>query len=469
MMTPSGLRAPGSILLLSFYEMGHQPLNVAAPLAHLRRAGFEPAVVDTSIEHLPDEAIRRARLVAFSVPMHTATRLALPVAERVRRLNPPTHLSFFGLYAWLNREHLLDTVADSIIAGEFEGPLVALAEALDRSEVSPRVEGISTRTADHPPALQRLPFLPPARETLPSLDRYAYFRSEAGFVPAGYVEATRGCLHRCTHCPITPVYGGRFFAVPRDVVLADIEAQIEAGARHITFGDPDFLNGPTHARRLVRALHEAHPTVTWDATIKVEHILEHEYLFEEFAAQGCAFVVSAIESFSPVVLQRLEKGHTPKDAERAIRILRDAGITLRPTFLPFTPWTCLDDYLHLLDRVDALGLAAQVDPVQYTIRLLVPPGSALLDQPDAERWFGPLQPARLSHAWMHPDPKMDALQREVTAIAEEAVADAGPPLRTFRRIRAAAQRHAGHDPVVQQLPPTLVQPIVPGLTEAWFC
>ncbi len=72
-----------------------------------------------------------------------------------------------------------------------------------------------------------------------------------------------------------PIYNGQFRIVQPDVVLADVDAQVAAGAEHITFGDPDFFNGPTHAMRVVDALHAAHPQVTYDVTIKVEHLLQH--------------------------------------------------------------------------------------------------------------------------------------------------------------------------------------------------
>src|SRR5204863_197754 len=118
---------------------------------------------------------------------------------------------------------------------------------------------------DFPSPLPRLQFLVPDRRGLPPLDRYATLqRSDGTRALVGYTEATRGCRHLCRHCPVVPMYGGQFRIVQPDVVLADIAAQVGAGAKHITFGDPDFLNGPTHARRIVRALHAAHPTITFD-------------------------------------------------------------------------------------------------------------------------------------------------------------------------------------------------------------
>lgn len=467
------MRQPGDILLVSCYELGHQPLSLASPLATLRRAGFAPVAVDTSVDDLDDAAIRRARLVAISVYMHTALRLGARVAERVRRVNPSAHVCFYGLYASLNAEYLLRELADSVIGGEYEEALLGLARALERGGPID-VPGVRTREYAAQPVLARLPFAVPARDALPQPRRYAHLVRDGAAVPAGYVEASRGCLHTCRHCPITPVYGGHFFVVPRDVVLADIRAQVAAGARHITFGDPDFLNGPGHSLAIARALHAELPDVTFDATIKVEHILERREVFPELAALGCAFVVSAVESLDAEVLAHLKKGHAREDVAEALRILDGAGIPMRPTFVAFTPWTTARAYLDVLDFVEEHDLIEHVDPVQYTIRLLVPPGSALLEEPDAASWLGPLDEAAFTHRWEHPDPRMDRLQREAAALVESAARENRPTEETF----AALRDLAGH---ILDAPVKVLVGIAshgglrvgrkpaPRLSEPWFC
>jgi radical SAM superfamily enzyme YgiQ (UPF0313 family) len=464
------MRNPGDILLIACYELGHQPLALASPLAMLHQAGFAPAALDISVQALDEEAVRQARLVAISVPMHTALRLGTQVAARVRALNPTATIAFYGLYATLNADYLLsEAAADALIGGEFEMALVKLAEVLAAdSDLQQPIPGVWTRLHPAPPALVRVPFVTPARESLPPLSRYAHFERNGEAVVAGYVEATRGCKHVCRHCPITPVYEGRFFAVPREVVLADIRAQAAAGARHITFGDPDFLNGPTHALRLARALHAEFPDLTWDATIKIEHILKHRELFPEFAALGCAFVLSAVESLNPEVLRRLDKGHTPADVDETFTIMADAGIALRPSLLPFTPWSTLDDYAELLDFFASRGLLGQVDPVQFSIRLLVPPGSALLADPAVSHWLGALDPAAFTYRWQHPDPRMDDLQHEVSALVETAAHQGLAAADTIATIRARVAELRG-EPAAPLWPRLLPAHSAPRLTEAWFC
>ncbi len=448
----TSLRDPGAVLLVSCYELGHQPLGLAWPKAFLERAGYAPEAIDLALDPLDEDKVRRAGVAAIAVPMHTALRIGVRAAQLVRHLNPSCRIIFHGLYAVLNADYLRGHNADAVLGGEAEAELVTAVE---------RLEAGAALAPPPQPVLERLDFPRPSRTGLAPLTRYVSLAHRGHLVPAGYVEATRGCLHECLHCPIPPVYGGRFFAVPRAVVLGDIRQLVAAGARHVTFGDPDFLNGPGHARRLVEALHAEFPDVTYDFTAKVEHLLEHADLIPEFAATGCVFVVSAVESLSDVVLGNLEKGHTRADVPQAFSLLRDAGIALRPSFLPFTPWSTLNDYLELLDFVERQDIVDQVDPVQMTIRLLIPPGSLLLSRPAIHPFLGELDRAGFTYRWTHPDPRMDALQRAARALVEQGG--------TFPEIRALAQCAAGLLVTggVRRIDPE--RPIPARLTEPWFC
>ncbi len=472
--TTRDLRHPGGVLLISCYELGHQPLALASPAAHLRHAGFTPATVDTSVEDLSTEAVDAAGLVAISVPMHTALRLGAAIAARVRRINPVAHICFYGLYANLNATYLLnDDAGDSVIGGEYEAPLVGLAESLvdcaDPRAAAIDVPGVGTRSRSALPVLQRPEPISPFRADLPPLRTYAGLETDGVIVAAGYVEATRGCHHTCRHCPITPVYGGRLAVVPRPIVVDDARRQIAAGARHITFGDPDFFNGPAHGLRICRELHDEFPRLTFDATIKVEHLLEHQGRLPELAELGCAFVVTAVESLSDEVLRRLDKGHTRTDVEAAMAALDEVGVPMRPSLLPFSPWETLDGYRELLAFIAEHDLHDHVDPVMLSIRLLIPPGSAILDDPDRDAWLGALDPEAFSYRWTHPDPRMDALHRAVSAVVEEAARVQATNRDTFARIWDAAAT-LSCDPAFPEPPgPIRRRAKPPRLTESWFC
>lgn len=455
------------VLLVSTYELGHQPLGLAAPAAALRAAGHEVICIDSSVESPEGPAFGEANLVAISTPMHTAARLGIALAHQIRDLNPQAYICFYGLYASPLAALLTGSgLADSVIGGEYEPALCNLADALAGARAFAG-SGLGSE-----PAFPRQRFPVPDRRGLPALDRYAHAHDGTRLRVAGYVEATRGCAHRCTHCPLTPVYEGRLRLVQSEVVLADVDQLAGMGAEHITFGDPDFLNAPSHSLAIVEELQRRHPGLTFDVTIKVEHLLEHAAVLPRLRELGCLFLTSAFESCNDAILSFLKKGHTRQDLDRAVALAGGAGLAIRPTWVAFTPWTTLGDFLEILDFVEGHRLVGHVQAVQYALRLLLPPGSPLVPLLEGQGLLGPFDEEGLGYTWQNPNPGVEELQLEVAAIVEEESlpvdgSDLPDPAQAFGRIKDAAKRARGlpADPPQADLP----LDIVPGLTEAWFC
>jgi hypothetical protein len=303
---------------------------------------------------------------------------------------------------------------------------------------------------------------------MPALHAYAALMTPVGAQVAGYTEASRGCKHTCRHCPIVPVYGGRFRVVPREVVLEDVRRQVAAGAQHITFGDPDFLNGPGHALPLVRALHAEHPHLTYDVTIKVEHLLRHADLLPALRDTGCILVTSAVEALDDGILAIFDKRHTRADVALAARLLRDVGIALNATFVAFTPWTTREVYVDFLAQIAALDLVESVAPVQYAIRLLIPAGSRLLELAATQRHIGPFDPSALAYPWAHPDPAMDRLQRAALLLAQGSAPRGETRDTFFRRLLELTEAELVIAPPVA-LEHLVPRPPIPYMTEPWYC
>jgi radical SAM superfamily enzyme YgiQ (UPF0313 family) len=441
------------IVLVSTYDLGRQPLGLASPAAWLREAGMEVECVDASRDELRDDHIAAADLVAFHLPMHTATRLAASLIDRVRQFRPGLPLAAYGLYAPLNARWLRDRGVEYVLGPDAEQELVGLASK------GPRASNVELGTSNLEP---RTAVRIPDRATLPPLSRYAALQMPDGSRRVvGNTETTRGCKHLCRHCPIVPVYEGRFTAIPIEVVMEDIKRQVSAGAEHITFGDADFFNGPTHGRRVVERLSREWPTVSYDVTIKIEHLLKHAALLPVLRDTGCLFITSAVESIDDEVLAKLQKGHTRADFVDAVALCRSAGVALAPTFVPFTPWTTIDGYVDLLDRIAALDLVEAVAPIQLAIRLLVTAESKLLELPEIKNLVDPFDPHSLSWPWRHRDPRVDRLQVDVMRIVGSAAGR--PRTELFAQIAAAAglNNPRGRTPPRGQTPPYM--------TEAWYC
>jgi radical SAM superfamily enzyme YgiQ (UPF0313 family) len=436
------------VLLISTYELGRQPFGLASPAAILRAAGHQVQCVDSSQTPVRPEQIRQAELIAFSLPMHTAARLAIPLIQAARRLNPQAHLCCYGLYAAMNGPFLRQLGVGTLIGGEFENALAGLAARLERGRLPIEASVVS---------LERIDFAVPDRDGLPSLNRYAA-------LVEGENTKVSGCKHRCRHCPIVPVYDGVFRVVPAEIVLADIRQQVESGARHISFGDPDFFNGPTHGMRIVEAAHREFPALTYDVTIKIEHLLEHRNLLGDLKRTGCVLVTSAVESVDDEVLARLEKGHTRKDFFTVVALCRETELALSPTFIPFTPWTSWDGYRDLLRVILDLGLVDSVAPVQLALRLLITAGSRLLELPEIAQMVEPFQPEALLYRWSHSDPTLDHLAGHLLQLVDREQKRGATRSDCF-----AAIWNAAHQDNAPELPVLISRAAIPYLNEPWYC
>jgi radical SAM superfamily enzyme YgiQ (UPF0313 family) len=463
-----------NILLLSTYELGRQPFGLVSPAAWLRQRGHAVTCCDLSRQTLDARAVAAAQLVAIYLPMHTATRLAAQLIPELRRQNPGAHLCCYGLYAPMNAEYLRGLGVHTLLGGEFEAALVDLAEEI----ASAPGNGAASSTLAAAPggssqrqqlvSLARLSFAVPDRAGLPPLEEYAHLLIPGGgYRLVGSTEASRGCKHVCRHCPVVPVYNGVFRIVPRDVVLEDIRRQIAAGAQHISFGDPDFFNGIGHALEILKAFHEQFPAVTYDVTIKIEHLKKYPQHLPTLRETGCLFVISAVESVDNAFLAILEKRHTREDFLAVVATFRDLGLTLHPTFVPFSPWTTPESYIELLRVVHDEELIENVAPIQLGIRLLIPAGSRLLELPEVPPMLGAFDSESLVFPWIHADPRLDALSAEVQRIAARADQQKLPRWDAFVHIWNAAHTAVGRS--APRLTREHKTAPVPFLAEPWYC
>ena len=439
------------LLLVSTYELGHQPLHLASPAAALQSAGHEVEMCDVSVEVLDRTVLGTIDAVAISVPMHTASRLAQDVVAAVRATRPDLPVALYGLYAG---EGATEGVTARFV-GEYEPQLVEWADT-GFPPVGLRISVANGK------------FGVPLRDGLPGLGSYGRLEVNGEARMAGYVEASHGCRHRCRHCPIPAVYDGRYRIVGADSVLADIDSQVERGARHITWGDPDFLNGPRHGMDLLEVVHRRHPHLTHDLTIKVEHLRRHSDLLPRMADAGVLFIVSAFESTDERTLRLLDKGHTAADMAAVVDDVREHGIDIHPSWMPFVPWTVPADVVEIFRFLDAHDLLGSTDPVQLSIRLLIPQGSLMLQLDEVASVVGGYDADLLSYRWVSTDPRADVLQQRLAVLAEAGAQSGRDTVSILLDMWEEACRTATLDPAEAQ-PTGTVTRGRPRLSESWFC
>ncbi|MBQ0724817.1 MAG: radical SAM protein [Cycloclasticus sp.] len=447
------------ILLISPYDLGRQPFALAHNHRWLSDHGFNVKCLDLSIQKLDLDELQQADLIGLYLGMHTATRIALKALPKINQFAPKATLFAFGLYAPLNQDVLSQHQVQYCFGGESEPDILTLAQRLtDPIDSSPQSNAISHK---------KIAFKVPYRDDLPPLSRYAkLILADATQKTVGFIEASRGCKYLCRHCPVTPIYEGKFRIVAVDIVIQDIAQQVAMGAQHISFGDPDFFNGPTHAKKVLQAMHTAFPQLSFDCTIKIEHVLKHADLLPILKSTGCLFITCAVESFNDDILLKLDKGHSRADTFQAVALLKQQGLTISPTFVPFSPWTSLDDYRELLQDVVSLELINEVAPIQLAIRLLIPNGSYLLKLPDFSSLIDDFDPITLGYPWRHQQAGVDELQLTVMSIVEAADQNQQDRFDTFKAIW-----HATHQALNMSSPTLAAHEIkqVPHLSEAWYC
>ena len=455
-----------NIVLISTYELGRQPFGLASPAAWLRKEGFDVSQVDAAIYPLPDEKIVQANVIAFYIPMYTAARLAIHLLNKVKQANPKAHLCFYGLYAPVNENYLRNLGAHTILGGEFEEGLVNLCKRLSGNGKINYTNNQNEQII----SLSKLQFQKPDRNDLPALPTYAKLCEENS--PAkttGYVEASRGCKHHCRHCPIVPIYNGRFRIIQKEIVLQDIRQQVEAGAQHITFGDPDFFNGPGHSMAIVQSLHEEFPDLSYDVTIKIEHLLKHQKLLAILKETGCEIVTSAVESIDEHILKIFDKRHTREDFIKVVQIFDEISLNLNPTFVTFTPWTTISGYRELLLLLNQLNLILNISPIQLAIRLLIPEGSKLLEHTEAQEFFGNYNQGMLTYEWQNPDSRVEELFHGVRKIIHFGQQQGLSRHEIFEQIWNCTNEMSNQNTPFPENQNIRKRPTIPYLNEPWYC
>ncbi len=177
------------------------------------------------------------------------------------RLNPSAHICFYGLYASLNRGL---SAALRRRCGDRRGVRggAARAGAGNRARRGARRRGRRPRGRELPRRCSLACRFPARARRAAGPSRYARLvrdgrsmrspatsrRAAAACIPAATARSRRSTAAASSSCRARSCWRTSARRSP-------------PAARHITFGDPDFLNGPGHSLAIARALHAEFPEV----------------------------------------------------------------------------------------------------------------------------------------------------------------------------------------------------------------
>ena len=426
------------ILLLSFYDLGKQPKIISELYKKLDNGSNQIDIIDYSIEE-KDLTLDNYDVLGIYASMHTASVLA---EQYLRDRKLPNKLFVFGLYANVFSEMFSDFQSiHSFDSDELESLL--------QVQLNPNYSYKHTV---------------PDRTILPSITDYSHIVDGSNNLIAGSVETTYGCKHECTHCPVPIEFKGMFKTFGTEKIITDVTNQVEEGAKHISFNDPDFFNGPKHALKILQLLNEKHPSITYDSTIKVEHILKYPDYFQELKNLNMLFVISAFETTNDHVLNILQKNHSFNDLNKAVELSLENKIDIRPTWMPFSPWTEQNDLISIIKLIENYKLRETVDPIQLTIKLLVPKNSLILKRPEMKEYLLDYDPSSFSYAWKYKFPNIDNIQNELfTYVLQH---ESENEYAQYLGLVDILESHTNETLLNSE---KYSQRIVPKLSETWFC
>lgn len=414
-------------IIVSTFEGGYQPLTALSAATALLNAGIATDFLDVYVDGFDEARLGGVDVVGISVPLFDSLMAGLELARKVRDAKPSSKIVFFGQYATLNSQRLSGRHADYTVSGEWEVPLTQLVTELIAGNHGTGIAGVvdaegARRTCAPPPVLTRKHFQVPDRRLAPSLAKYPQPQIDrilGGAQIVGGLETSRGCHHKCTYCSVFAAYDGKVLIVPEEVVVEDVANLVAQGMTHLTFTDADFFNSRRHGLSLIRTLNAEFPNLTYDFTTRVDHIASNRESLDEMAAKGLRFITSALEFPKQLVLNEVFKEVTIEMIDQAIKIMREIGIILNPTFIMFNPWIELEDMVLFSDFIERNEIGDIVDPIQYETRLHLYKGSPLLANPTIQALE--LLEHEFHYEWKHPDPRVDELYRASLTPAEEGV------------------------------------------------
>jgi radical SAM superfamily enzyme YgiQ (UPF0313 family) len=321
---------------MEFYSR-FTPLGLSSIAALLRQEGFDATLVNLSAFSWPrvERFLRRERPDVVGVSVFTFNRHeAMRVAALARAANPGCLVVAGGPHATHMTRHLLENypALDLVVRGEGEETFLAIARDAAAGRLRPGAappadlhgvsgrDGAGLRDTPDRPVIQDLDRLPhPAADPLT-----IGVEAESQFE---FIITSRGCPAACTFCSSPEFWGRALRFRSASHMLEEVRLLRERhGVVYLSVRDDTFTASRQRVLEFCRGLVEARLDLLWDCQSRVNIVDEERLLWMRRA--GCTHIQYGVESGSPRMLERLNKGIRLEEIRRAAALTRRVGLGL---------------------------------------------------------------------------------------------------------------------------------------------
>lgn len=383
---------PGKGNLLMMVREQDPPLNLAMLAAWIRENGFETAILDCAID-APTLKLFRKKILQYKelykektiyVGFYICTPTAYAcytLAKITKEILPDCILIAGGPHAsFLYEEVLLQAPIDIAIIGEGE---ITLEEIL--KEFSPeKINGIAYRckyenkiiVTSPRERINDLNSLPMPAYDLLKINKYRPPIGTFKRLPSFMVSFSRGCPNNCFFC--TKTLGLTHYQKSAHNIFKEIKYLYDTfNIRDFVFVDDTFTSYRSNTIDLCKLIINSKLNITWHSYTRVDSI--DKELLELMKKAGCHQLMFGIESFSPVVLEKINKNISPQQIEEAVIMTKKAGIACRLSMMIGNKGETVETLKHSLSEL------LRLKPDFISVLIATPgPGTPFFEWADAE-------------------------------------------------------------------------------------
>lgn len=336
-----------------FEKFMRQPLMGTLYLGTiLHNAGYHVRILNENIIPEPlDPYVLNADVYCITALTVSAIRARF-LAQEIKRIHPKALVIIGGIHASLSPE-TFEGVADHIVYGEAESIIIDL------------VEGRCTERLVYGSPMPDLNLLP--------LVNYSLLEGgeSMDIIP---IMTSRGCPFDCNFCTVTKIFGKKFRMQSPQRVMEEIKHAISIfGERTVFFYDDNFTADRDRVRAICDLIKQEQLNFEWVTQVRSDVARDPEML-EQMEQAGCRFFFIGFESINDATLKAMHKSQTKKDIERAIKIIRQHGISIHGMFIFGDDHDTPESIQATVD----FAIAQHIDTVQFMI--LTPfPGTQYFD------------------------------------------------------------------------------------------